>query len=381
MRFSRSSGGSIVLGLTFGIFSAHALGDDAQPVADDADQPERRQFTFSWMFAPDGDMRPRGGTTRGPDVTLDVQPSGRWVALRAEGLSDQERDRRAILAMAGEFRTSFEFIETLGFTPGYVPTRPYRSWSTEMVYVVADEADFVSLQHIIVMRIQQEDGSLSEPLVMKHWRQDWRYEDRDLHEFAGASTWQHRRLDAQAVHGTWSQAVFQVDDSPRYESYGAWQHDGSASTWTSAETWRPLPRRESSVRDDYHVLAGTNRHTVTATGWTHEQDNLKLVLRAGSPREDLPYLAREAGLNRYERIVDFDFTAGVDYWAAASPYWAAVRDTWQGVFADRARFTLLTNVDGRPLFQRMFGQAAAFVEAPTDGIAAEVEQTLAEHLR
>ena len=142
-----------------------------------------------------------------------------------------------------------------------------------------------------------------------------------------------------------------------------------------------MSRRESSVRDDYHVLAGTNRHTVTATGWTHEQDNLKLVMTADSPREDLPYLAREAGLNRYERIVDFDFTAGVDYWAAASPYWAAVRDTWQGVFADRARFTLLTNLDGRALFQRMFGQAAAFVEAPTDDIAVEVEQTLAEHLR
>ena len=389
MRHSRPSGGLILLGLALGIFSCPALSDEAQPApdardaasGDEAAPAEPRRFTFSWMFAPDDAMRPRGGTTRGPDVALDAQPSDRWVALQATGLTDQERDRRAILAMAGEFRTSFEFIETLGFTPGSVPVRPYQSWSTETVTAVADEPDFVSLQHIIVMRIQQEDGSLSEPLVMKHWRHDWRYEDRDLHEFAGASTWQHRRLDAEAVRGTWSQAVFQVDDSPRYESYGAWRHDGSASTWTSAETWRPLPRREASVRDNYHVLAGTNRFTVTATGWTHEQDNVKLVLEDGRPRAELPYLAREAGLNRYERIVGFDFAAGVDYWRKTGPYWAAVRDTWRGVFADRARFTLLTEVDGSPLFQRMFVQAAAFAEAPADDFPAQVERTVAEHLR
>ena len=339
-----------------------------------------RQFTFSWMFAPGDTMAPRGGTTEGPDVALDQRPSTAWHALQAPGLSDQERDRRAILAMAGEFRTSFEFIETVGFTRGYTPSRPYQSWATEAVYVVADKPGFVSLQHVIVMRIKQDDGTLSDPLVMKHWRQDWRYEDRDLHEFVGASTWQHRRLDAKEARGAWSQSVFQVDDSPRYESYGKWRHDASGSTWESAATWRPLPRREGSVRDDYHVLEGTNRHTIIPTGWTHEQDNLKLVIEDGAPRGELPYLAREAGLNRYERIVDFDFTAGNDYWQSSGPYWATVRDTWQRVFAEHTRFTLVTNVDGQLLFQRMFAQAGAFVGGEADDVRTSVHRTIAEHL-
>lgn len=384
MRTSPSQRALILAGLLVAAWYPIAATGKPTPPTGDLDHetasPEERQFTFSWMFAPDGGMAPRGGTTEGPDVTLDNRPSTAWQALQAPGLTDQERDRRAILAMAGEFRTSFEFIETIGFAPGYTPSRPYQSWATEAVYVVADEPGFVSLQHVIVMRIKREDGTFSEPLVMKHWRQDWRYEDRDLHEFVGSSTWQHRRIDARMARGTWTQAVFQVDDSPRYESYGKWRHDTSASTWESATTWRPLPRREGSVRDDYHVLTGTNRHTIIPTGWTHEQDNLKLALEGGVPRAELPYLAREAGLNRYERIVDFDFTAGNDYWQSSGPYWATVRDTWQRVFAEHPQFTLVTQVDGQPLFQRMFAQAAEFVRDGPDDVRTIVHRTIAEHL-
>ena len=72
--------------------------------------------------------------------------------------------------------------------------------------------------------------------------------------------------------------MYQVDESPRYASVGRWQHTASFSTWLSADTWRPLPRREWSVRDDYHVLLGTNRHTVGPTGWLQEENNLKAVL-------------------------------------------------------------------------------------------------------
>mgnify|MGYP006197439051 CR=1 FL=1 len=50
------------------------------------------------------------------------------------------------------------------------------------------------------------------------------------------------------------------------------------STWISDETWRPLPRREFSVRKDYEVLVGTNRHTITPDGWLQEENNLKRVL-------------------------------------------------------------------------------------------------------
>lgn len=299
---------------------------------------ETRQFTFSWPFEPDSAMQPRGGTTRGTPVTLADAPTPEWQALRAPGLSKFERDRSAILAMAGGYRTSFDFIETVGFTPDYSPPRPYQSWDTEYVYVIEDSGELIRLQHILVMFVQDREGNVQGPFVQKHWRQDWRYEDTDLHVYVGHDRWQRRTLEPEAVEGRWTQAVFQVDDSPRYEAVGEWVHGDNYSAWTSEHTWRPLPRRETSVRDDYHVLAGTNRHTITPSGWVQEEDALKQVLGTGGNT----YLARELGLNRYERIVDFDFSAGARYWERTAPFWQDVRNEWERIYATRDEFSLAT---------------------------------------
>ena len=194
---------------------------------------EPHRFTFSWQFAPDDAMRPRGGTTKGAPIKLAKEPSAAWRALQEPGLTKLERDRRAILAMAGAYRTSFDFLETVGFKPGFAPSRPYQSWSTEYVYVVEDGGTFIRLQHLMVLFVTDKSGKLQGPFVQKHWRQDWRYEDTDLHVFVGGNRWERRTRSADDVRGRWSQAVFQVDDSPRYEAIGAWQHEGSYSAWTS----------------------------------------------------------------------------------------------------------------------------------------------------
>ncbi|MDG2376118.1 MAG: hypothetical protein P8M18_07180, partial [Woeseiaceae bacterium] len=77
-------------------------------------EPMKRQFTFSCPFIEGNSMEPRGGSTEGQSVTLDRPESNSWQRLHKKGISDIERDRRAILAMAGGYRTSFEFIETIG---------------------------------------------------------------------------------------------------------------------------------------------------------------------------------------------------------------------------------------------------------------------------
>lgn len=350
------------------------------PVTQDTD----RRYTFSWMFTPDDAMKPRGGTTTGPEISLLTEPSDAWLELQAPGLDDKERDRRAILAMAGGYRVSFDFIETIGFTEGYEPARPYQSWGTEYVYVVADEPDFISLQHILVMVIEQEDGSLSDPMVIKHWRQDWTWEDRDLQQYAGFNTWEKETLSRKASKGTWSQAVFQVDDSPRYETYGNWTHEPGYSHWQSERTWRPLPRREFSVRDDYHALVGAMRISITPTGWVMEEDALKTVLNEdGTARERGPYLAREAGISRYQRIVDYDFSAGDQYWQRTGPFWAQVRDFWRDLYDESEGFGLHKSVDGKPLFAALFGLAEAHSGTDVDpaAIRAELDETLAPYLR
>ena len=342
---------------------------------------ETRQYTFAWPFTPGDAMRPRGGTSTGPAVEVIEDASAEWEALRAPGLSAFERDRRAILAMAGEYRTTFDFIETVGFTPGYRPSRPYQSWATEYVFVLEDDEDFISLQHVIVMRYVDRDGNVQGPVVQKHWRQDWRYQDTSLHVYDGLGRRRRIELDEKDVEGRWSQAVYQVDDSPRYEAVGRWVHEGNYSAWTSEETWRPLPRRESTVRDDYHVLVGTNRHTITPTGWVQEEDNLKVVLDARGEREAV--LAREVGLNRYERIAGFDFSAAQEYWARTGPFWADVRAAWQEIYREHDAFRLAEEVDGVELFVPMFEYAEALAAGePYDADASRrfVRETLERYV-
>jgi len=315
------------------------------------------QFTFAWPLGEHA-LKPRGGTSRGTQIVLDTTESEAWKRLREPGLSGYERDRRAILAMAGPYRVSFDFLEVVRFDPALKPDAPYQSWGTEYVFVSEDRDNTIALQHILVMRMQMEDGNVSDPIVVRHWRQEWRYQPDSLLVYAGANTWTRRALSAEQRRGAWVQSVSQVDDSPRYSAVGRWQHNDGSSTWISDETWRPLPRREFSVRKDYQVLVGTNRHTITPTGWVQEENNLKLVLSDdGKPRAQLPYISREYGVARYEHIKDYDFSAGQSYFERTEPFWAEVRAAWRDLAQRSPRFQLRAPVDQGKLFVAFFEYA------------------------
>jgi hypothetical protein len=316
-------------------------------------------YTFSWPLTSQAPA-PRGGTTKGPPVSLDEAPSVEWRALQAPNLSPAERDRRAILAMAGTYRVTFDFLEATTFVPPSKPLGPYQSWGTEKIYVDEASERRISLVHILEMRIVQPDGSISEPMVTKHWRQDWLYEPQHIDEYRGGNRWERRAVSADEARGAWLQTVYQVDESPRYASIGRWRHTANFSTWLSAETWRPLPRREWSVRDDYDVLIGTNRHTIHATGWWQEENNLKAATQGAGALET--YLAREYGVARYERIREADFAAADRYYAATKRFWDEVRDRWQAIFAARGRVELTGPVDKLGLFMPLFEQASAIEE-------------------
>ena len=44
------------------------------------------------------------------------------------------------------------------FDAPHLPSKPYRSWGTERVYVAEDRGDFISLQHILTMVFIDENG-------------------------------------------------------------------------------------------------------------------------------------------------------------------------------------------------------------------------------
>jgi hypothetical protein len=339
---------------------------NSTPPAAPATTPPR--YTFTWQLGQPDAPAPRGGTTHGPAVTLDDTPSKAWTALQEPGLSQLERDRRAILAMAGDYRVTFDFLEVETFPPQTPRDKPYQSWGTEKVYVDADSGKSISLVHILNMRIIQADGTVSQPMVTKHWRQTWQYEPTEIVEYKGRERWELRKLNPAESAGQWSQTVYQVDESPRYASVGRWSHSSSFSTWLSGDTWRPLPRREWSVRKDYQVLLGTNRHTIAATGWVQEENNLKTVLTPERAIDSAhPYLAREYGVARYSRLRDTDVAAADEYYRRTRAFWDGVLSTWTQLFAAHPQITLRAPVDQAGLFHKLFEYAdqIAAGERPT----------------
>lgn len=273
-----------------------------------------------------------------------------WAGEGSKAASAFDRDREAILAMAGPHRVDFSFHETVAVKPGYEHHEPYHTKAKELVEVVEDTGTRIVLQHVLV--VEGDDG---QDRVVKHWRQDWTYQDTDVLAFRGNRTWEHEARTPEQVAGTWTQAVYNVGDDPRYEAVGRWTHTGGRSAWESEPTWRPLPRREYTHRDDYHVLVARNRHTITPAGWVHEQDNYKLVLDdQGHPAE---VLVHETGLNVYDRDATVDLSAGRRYWEQTAPYWAGVRAAWAEVLSSQPRVTLHAKVDGQRLHRVLFALA------------------------
>jgi hypothetical protein len=290
-------------------------------------------------------------------VVLATTPGEAWQHLQAKDLDARERDRAAILALAGDFRSSFDFLEMLLYEPGAGPARPYRSWGTERIAVLDERPDFVSLQHTLVMFAVGDSGDIQGPFVQKHWRQDWQYEPTRQLAFLGDGRFGLRPVAPAERRGAWSQTIYEVDDGPRFAATGRWDHDGQRSTWRGSVTWRPLPRREYTARSDYQVLAGDTRLTVLPTGWVHEQENEKLVLPAPEGRSPVSR-GREIGISRYERIQSFDFSAADAYWAATGAFWSAVRAAWAERVESGGDFHVADTCGGEPGFAAFFGVAA-----------------------
>lgn len=234
-----------------------------------------------------------------------------------------QRDRQAILGMAGNFRVRFDFRETTPFVAGYAPIDDKVSGGYESVRVIEDGPDRISLQHILVV----DDHGKS--VVVKHWRQDWTYQPKEVLTYRGPGQWVLTPVSDAERNGAWSQTVWQTDDSPRYGAVGRWAYDNGVSRWMSGTTLRPLARRDAVRHPVYDRYVGTNRHALTPQGWVQEQDNAKVGLKDGEPAT----FVHEVVTNTYARNDSFPVKAADDYWAATKDYWAAVRLAWDEAVA------------------------------------------------
>lgn len=262
------------------------------------------------------------------------------VSATVSAQKKKKTDVEAIQAMCGCYEISFNFAETFGAAKDYEYHKNYRSGGLEWVFPVVEEKDRIVLQHLLV---------IGDSMIIKHWRQDWLYENQDLYVYDHDNTWKYMQLPANKVKGQWTQKVFQVDDSPRYEGTASWVHSDGKHYWESTAD-APLPRREFSKRSDYNVMIRRNRQQITDFGWVHEQDNSKVVRATNG---DTP-IASEKGWNTYTRVQDSQCQLAMDWWKSNKAYWADVRAIWNEVFASKKTLVLDMKVDKKIMYQRLF---------------------------
>lgn len=273
--------------------------------------------------------------------------SASWEASERHRLA---QDREAILKMAGTFKVTFGFEETLPLQEGYQLAKPYSTAAEELVIVVENTERFVSLQHLLVVRHEGETH------VINHWRQDWAYQPARAFGYNGDGSYRFYDADWKRLNGHWVQLVYNVADSPRYAAHGRWQHRAGFSKWISSDDFlRPKPLRDMK-REDYNVLRGKHSITVTDFGWAHGQDNVKDKLGTKEATAKT-VVAIEEGLNRYTRVPDENFEKAHAYWKNTEPFWKEVRSVWADVFDGTDRLELAKRWKGDPLFNHLFGLA------------------------
>jgi len=282
--------------------------------------------------------------------------------ISANALSQSEKkqkDREAIKNMCGCYEVTFNFAETFNYSNDslYKPSKTKVDKGLEWAQLVTDEEDKISIQHLLQV------GDPNKPYIVKHWRQDWLYENTDLYTYNANNEWVYKQLEPSEVEGQWTQKVYQVDDSPRYEGSASWVHVDGKSYWENT-TPAPLPRREYTTRSDYNLTMRGNRQEITDYGWVHDQDNAKIIREEG--KDDI-VLAKEKGYNTYVKVDDSRCAGASKWWKENQEKWALVRAKWDEIYGRNTTLQLEKKVDNKVLYKYLFDEGYE-EKAKIDGV-------------
>ncbi|MBZ9651864.1 DUF6607 family protein [Psychroflexus montanilacus] len=266
------------------------------------------------------------------------------LSLQAQE-SKKVKDQNAIKEMCGCYEVSFQYTETFSPEIDYEKKLDYTAYALEWAEIVEDKENEISIQHLLV---------INDSTVIKHWRQDWLFENNEMFSYDTGNTWKFYDAKKEQVEGQWTQKVYQVDDSPRYSGSATWVHYDNKTYWEN-ESNSPLPRREYSKRDDYNLMKRGNRQELTKEGWIHEQDNKKIIQHEDGSEE---LLVMEKGYNTYEKVDDEKCEIAKDWWSSNKKYWAKVRKIWDDIYAKSEVLELKKSVDGMPLFMHLTPEKA-----------------------
>ena len=290
------------------------------------------------------------------------------VALNAQ--SKKEKDIEAIRKMTGCYKVEFRYAEIFSADTNYnYPEREY-SWSYEwIVEIPNNDPNRVELQHLL---------SVSDSSVVKHWRQEWLYENTNANAFYKDYTWNFEQWKSENVKGEWTQRVSQVDDSPRYIATGAWVHPNHSGSYWESVTDAPLPRREKKAgRKDYNVLQRVNRQEIADFGWAHKQENTKVLKADDLSRTEI---ALETGYNTYTKTDAINCKPSMDYWKKTDAFWKVVREEWQAIYDSKKDFKVAVMGKDGFLYAAMFKMATDSEGWSEAKMRKQIKSTLEEHI-
>lgn len=290
------------------------------------------------------------------------------MTLAASAQKDGDKlaqDKAAIKSMCGCQDVTFEYTETFPSDTGYTPKGYHKIVDAiEYVTVAAEDPHRIVLQHLLI----------ADSFVIKHWTEDWQYENQQLLAYTQDNQWKKISLPAAQVKGQWSQKVYGVDDEPRYEGSATWVHTDGRHYWEAASD-APLPRREYTTRKDYNVLHRVNHHEITATGSVHEQDNKKVIRANGVDK----VIVGEKGLNTYNRTSESKCELAKAWWEQHRDFWAVVRKSWDKIYGESSEINLQKKVNNEPLYKVMSALEEKAFRKELAG--AELEKTITATLQ
>lgn len=266
-----------------------------------------------------------------------------FVTLTSTALAGRRADKNSIKKMAGCYKVTFENAETFAIDPEYTEYyERFKSGGLEWIFVDEESRNRISLQHLLIV---------APKTIVKHWRQEWNFRDTSLFTFEGDRFFRYREMKRQK--NQWTQAVYQVDDSPRYECSAPWIRWSSGESkkeYWECESNAPLPRREFSVRDDYNILKRANRHDIVDIGHIHSHDGKKILREAGIDK----ILVEEKGKNTYRKVDDALCNDAIQWWKDHERYWRDVRVVWHKIFREKKDLHFLGKVEEKLLWQVLF---------------------------
>lgn len=247
-----------------------------------------------------------------------------------------EREKAAIMKMAGCYHVDYNFTEVESLQPDYkIDDRVYDvnkdKTVKEWIFPIQVSATHIRLQHILFGTDAQ--GKVIDNYYMRHQAEDWEYQPDYFYAFTSPSHWVPSPLEANS--GKWVRKITNLDDGPRYQCAAAWNVSGEYPEW-KCDNYAPIPGREyrDMKRKDYQALKRSTRIIQYGSNWLERQNNIKTVHTADTQKE----IARESGKTWYIPAPISECTDAKAWADERVAFWEVSRKVWAKVLNGKDNF-------------------------------------------